>query len=120
MRAGRVEQDLVVRAADAAGQHPDQQVGRAGRALDTAQVVLIPTPADEGIWRYFATASIPRPQDAEAVLTALAESGEPLSVPRLAATTGVRDSRLELLLKVLAVDGAVERTADGAPVAPVE
>jgi ATP-dependent DNA helicase RecQ len=90
-----------------------QQVGRAGRALDTAQVVLIPTPADEGIWRYFATASIPRPQDAKAVLTALAESGEPLSVPRLAATTGVRDSRLELLLKVLAVDGAVERTAEG-------
>ena len=36
-----------------------QQVGRAGRALDTAQVVLIPTPADDGIWRYFATASIP-------------------------------------------------------------
>lgn len=90
-----------------------QQVGRAGRALDTAQVVLIPTPADEGIWRYFATASIPRSQDADAVLTALAESGEPMTVPRLAAATGVRDSRLELLLKVLAVDGAVERVVDG-------
>ncbi len=90
-----------------------QQVGRAGRALDTAQVVLIPTPADEGIWRYFASSSIPRPQDADAVLTALGESAEPLSVPRLAAATGVRDSRLELLLKVLAVDGAVARETDG-------
>ena len=90
-----------------------QQVGRAGRALDTAQVVLIPTPADEGIWRYFATASIPRPQDADAVLGALAQATGPLSVPRLAAATGVRDSRLELLLKVLAVDGAVARVPDG-------
>ncbi len=90
-----------------------QQVGRAGRALDTAQVVLIPTPADEGIWRYFATASVPRSEDASAVLAALGESAEPLSVPRLAAITGVRDSRLELLLKVLAVDGAVERSTGG-------
>lgn len=54
-----------------------QQVGRAGRALDTALVVLIPTPADQDIWRYFATSSIPREEDAEAVLAVL--SGE---VPR--------------------------------------
>ncbi len=90
-----------------------QQVGRAGRALDTAQVVLIPTPADEGIWHYFAHASIPRVDDAEAVLTALARSGDAMTVPRLAATTGVRDNRLELLVKVLAVEGAVRRTEAG-------
>ena len=90
-----------------------QQVGRAGRALDTAQVVLIPTPADEGIWHYFAHASIPRVDDAAAVLTALARSGDAMTVPRLAATTGVRDNRLELLVKVLAVEGAVRRTEAG-------
>ncbi len=90
-----------------------QQVGRAGRALDTAQVVLIPTPADEGIWRYFATASIPREEDAAAVLAALEEASEAISVPRLAAMTGVRDNRLELLVKVLAVEGALRRTQEG-------
>ncbi len=90
-----------------------QQVGRAGRALDTAQVVLIPTPADEGIWRYFATASIPREEDATAVLEALDDADEAVSIPRLAAVTGVRDNRLELLVKVLAVEGAVHRTTEG-------
>jgi ATP-dependent DNA helicase RecQ len=90
-----------------------QQVGRAGRALDTAQVILVPTPADEDIWRYFANSSIPREDDARAVLAALAASDTPMSVPGLAGITGVRDNRLELLLKVLAVDGAVQRTTGG-------
>ncbi|MBK9740301.1 MAG: RecQ family ATP-dependent DNA helicase [Actinobacteria bacterium] len=90
-----------------------QQVGRAGRALDSAQVVLLPTPADENIWRYFATASIPREDDADAVLRALADSGAALTVPRLSVLTGLRDNRLELLVKVLAVEGAVRRTEAG-------
>ena len=90
-----------------------QQVGRAGRALDTAQVVLIPTPADEGIWRYFATASIPREDDAGAVLAELGAAGGALSIPALEAATGIRRGRLELLVKVLAVEGAVERTVEG-------
>ncbi len=90
-----------------------QQVGRAGRALDTAQVVLIPTPADEDIWRYFATASIPREDDANAVLAELVQSGGSMSVPALEVATGIRRGRLELLVKVLAVEGAVERTIEG-------
>ena len=90
-----------------------QQVGRAGRALDTAQVVLIPTPADDGIWRYFATASIPRAEEAHSVIDVLAASESAMSVPQLTVATGVRDSRLDLLVKVLAVDGAVRRTTAG-------
>jgi ATP-dependent DNA helicase RecQ len=96
-----------------------QQVGRAGRALDTAQVVLIPTPADEDIWRYFATASIPKEEDAEAVLGELAAAaardgaGAAMTVPALEAATGIRRGRLELLVKVLAVEGALERTTEG-------
>jgi ATP-dependent DNA helicase RecQ len=91
-----------------------QQVGRAGRALDTAQVVLIPTPADEDIWRYFATASIPQEVDANAVLAELAAAAPgSLSVPSLETATGIRRGRLELLVKVLAVEGAVERTVEG-------
>lgn len=90
-----------------------QQVGRAGRALDTATVVLIPTPEDEALWRYFATATIPRQSDAEAVLGLLAGLDEPVSVPTISVETGVPEGRLEFLLKVLAVEGAVERTAAG-------
>jgi len=90
-----------------------QQVGRAGRATERADVLLLPGPEDRDIWRYFASASMPRQEQADAVLTALAESGRPLSTPALEAAVDVRRTRLELLLKVLDVDGAVTRVSGG-------
>src|SRR5699024_11489697 len=60
-----------------------QQVGRAGRATDSADVLLLPGAEDEQIWEYFATASMPNPADDKAVLAALAEADGPLSVARL-------------------------------------
>ena len=82
-----------------------QQVGRAGRALDDAVAVLLSAQTDERIWEYFATASIPDPDDAERALRVL--DGGPRSLVDLESATGVRRGRLEALLKVLAVDGAV-------------
>ncbi len=90
-----------------------QQVGRAGRALESAVVALVPAETDERLWDYFATASIPDPVSAENVLAALAASGQAMTVPALESETGVRRGRLELLVKVLAVDGAVERVPEG-------
>ncbi|GAA4284413.1 RecQ family ATP-dependent DNA helicase [Brevibacterium daeguense] len=91
-----------------------QQVGRAGRATDSADVLLLPGAEDRDIWEYFATASMPEEADAAAVLSALDEArGEPISVPRLEPLVGVKRSRLELLLKTLQVDGAVDRTQGG-------
>ena len=89
-----------------------QQVGRAGRATPNADVLLMPGFEDAYIWRYFATSSMPTSAITQEVLTALAGS-RPLSVPALESRINVRRSHLELLLKVLAVDGAVERTKDG-------
>ncbi len=88
-----------------------QQVGRAGRALDTASAVLLPAETDPGIWEYFATSSIPDAEQAASTLAAC--SDEPRTVVALEEETGVRRGRLEALLKILAVDGAVERTPDG-------
>jgi ATP-dependent DNA helicase RecQ len=90
-----------------------QQVGRAGRATERADVLLLPGPEDRDIWRYFASASMPRQEQADAVLTALAESDRPLSTPALEAAVDIRRTRLELLLKVLDVDGAVMRVSGG-------
>ena len=90
-----------------------QQVGRAGRAIDTAEVLLLPGQEDRDIWRYFATASMPRPEQAGAVLAALGTAGRPLSTAALETVTDVRRTRLELLLKVLDVDGAVQRVQGG-------
>ena len=90
-----------------------QQVGRAGRATERADVLLLPAPEDREIWRYFATASMPRRPDADAVLAALAESDRPLSTAALETVADVRRTRLELLLKVLDVEGAVRRVTGG-------
>ncbi|MGY2083626.1 DEAD/DEAH box helicase [Blastococcus sp. SYSU DS0539] len=89
-----------------------QQVGRAGRAVEHADVILLPGPEDIAIWQWFATSSMPREDHAAAVLTAMAD-GKAWSVARLETVADVRRSRLELLLKVLAVDGAVERVQGG-------
>ena len=90
-----------------------QQVGRAGRATERADVVLLPGPEDKDIWAYFASVSMPREEQAEAVLRTLAESGRALSTAALETAVDVRRTRLELLLKVLDVDGAVQRVSGG-------
>ncbi len=84
-----------------------QQVGRAGRALAAAQAVLLPAESDEAIWAYFATAGVPDPVRVNAILGAL--SGAPQTLLQLETATGIRRGRLEGLLKILAVDGAVRR-----------
>ena len=90
-----------------------QQIGRAGRSTENADVVLLPGSEDQDIWKYFATASMPSQANADAVLQALAEAPGAMSVAALEVRVDVRRTPLELLLKVLAVDGAVERVAGG-------
>ncbi len=90
-----------------------QQVGRAGRATERADVLLLPGTEDRDIWAYFASASMPRQQDARTVLTVLGEASRPLSTAALEPAVDVRRTRLELLLKVLDVDGAVSRVSGG-------
>jgi len=90
-----------------------QQVGRAGRAVERADVLLLPGTEDLAIWQWFATSSMPRQDDAAAILGALRDADKPWSTPRLETVANVRRTRLELLLKVLAVDGAVERVSGG-------
>ena len=92
-----------------------QQVGRAGRGIDHALVALLPSDADAGVWDYFATATIPDPAQVERLLDGLSAyaEGRPATVPSLEAETGLRRGRVELMLKQLAVDGAVERVEGG-------
>ena len=90
-----------------------QQVGRAGRATDRADVLLLPGVEDRDIWHWFATNAMPTQARADAVLAALADADRPLSVPALEARVDLRRGPLELLLKVLAVDGAVEYVSGG-------
>ncbi|SJN28409.1 ATP-dependent DNA helicase RecQ [Microbacterium esteraromaticum] len=88
-----------------------QQVGRAGRASESADVLLLPGTEDRDIWHYFATASMPDRERAERVISALGET--PISTPALESMVDIRRTPLELLLKVLDVDGAVRRVQGG-------
>ena len=88
-----------------------QQVGRAGRALEDAQAILVPAESDERIWDFFATSGIPDEQQVERILEALGDSVQTL--PGLESATGIRRGRLETLLKILAVDDVVSRESGG-------
>jgi ATP-dependent DNA helicase RecQ len=90
-----------------------QQIGRAGRAVAEAQVILLPGREDRDIWAYFASLAFPPEHQVRAALSALAEAGRPLSSTALETRVDLSRGRLESMLKVLDVDGAVSRTAGG-------
>ncbi|MCM3922182.1 DEAD/DEAH box helicase [Frankia sp. AiPs1] len=97
-----------------------QQIGRAGRAVETAEVILLPAAEDRAIWRYFADTSFPPERVVRAVLGVLADADRPMSTQALLAAVDLGPSRLDQMLKVLDTDGAVRRvkggwTATGAP-----
>ena len=46
-----------------------QQVGRAGRAVEHADVLLLPGPEDEQIWEWFASMAFPGPHSVDRVLS---------------------------------------------------
>ena len=90
-----------------------QQVGRAGRGTDDATVVLLPQIEDRDIWAYFASLGFPREEQVRETLAALAESDRPLSTATLETRVELGRNRLESMLKVLDVDGAVQRVQGG-------
>lgn len=90
-----------------------QQIGRAGRALDTAEVVLLPAAEDRDIWRYFADTSFPPEHVVRRVLGVLAGADRPLSTQALLASVDLGPSRLDQMLKVLDTDGTVRRVRGG-------
>jgi ATP-dependent DNA helicase RecQ len=89
-----------------------QQVGRAGRGIDQASVVLLPQQEDRDIWAYFASLAFPREDQVRHTLRVLAEEGV-ASTATLETLVDLGRSRLEQMLKVLDVDGVVRRVRGG-------
>ncbi|KPI14184.1 DEAD/DEAH box helicase domain protein [Actinobacteria bacterium OK074] len=90
-----------------------QQVGRAGRGVEHAEVLLLPGREDQAIWEYFASVAFPPEEQVRRTLDVLARATGPLSLPALEPLVELRRSRLETMLKVLDVDGAVHRVKGG-------
>ncbi|MDF2806901.1 MAG: recombinase RecQ [Cellulosimicrobium sp.] len=89
-----------------------QQVGRAGRGVDSAVVVLLPGEEDRRIWEWFASTAFPPQAQVRTTLDALGTGGTQ-SVAQLETQVDLKRSRLEGMLKVLDVDGAVRRVKGG-------
>jgi ATP-dependent DNA helicase RecQ len=90
-----------------------QQVGRAGRGVRRAEVILLPGTEDRDIWNYFTSLAFPDEARVTQVLDALAQADRPLSTAALEPVVELSRSRLEMVLKVLDVDGAVRRVRGG-------
>jgi ATP-dependent DNA helicase RecQ len=89
-----------------------QQIGRAGRGVERAEVILLPGAEDRDIWAYFAGLAFPAEQVVRLALRVLDEAGT-LSTAALETRVDLGRSRLEMMLKVLDVDGAVRRVKGG-------
>jgi ATP-dependent DNA helicase RecQ len=87
-----------------------QQVGRAGRGVAHADVVLLRGTEDRRIQDFFIEQAFPRRELVERVLEALEAAGEDgLSLPALTSVVNLGRARIEAMLKVLDVEGAVAR-----------
>ncbi|WP_059016662.1 RecQ family ATP-dependent DNA helicase [Mycobacterium sp. M26] len=89
-----------------------QQVGRAGRSTDSAEVVLLPGREDQDVWRYFASVAFPSEAMVRTVIRVL-DPDRPQSTAALEPQVDLGRTRLEMVLKVLDVDGAVRRVKGG-------
>ncbi|HEV7536643.1 MAG TPA: RecQ family ATP-dependent DNA helicase, partial [Acidimicrobiia bacterium] len=91
-----------------------QQVGRAGRSVPRADAWLLPGLEDRRIWAWFASVGLPPEPLVRRVLGAVSgDPASPTSLVALESAVDLRRARLETLLKILDVDGVVERVTGG-------
>ncbi|MDA0165586.1 RecQ family ATP-dependent DNA helicase [Solirubrobacter ginsenosidimutans] len=85
-----------------------QQVGRAGRAIERADVVLLRGREDRRIQDFFIEQAFPPKDRVDRVLEALDDDGG-ATTNELMGAVNLGKSRIEAMLKVLDVEGAVSR-----------
>ncbi|MEP7022563.1 MAG: RecQ family ATP-dependent DNA helicase [Actinomycetota bacterium] len=90
-----------------------QQIGRAGRGVQRADVILLPGREDADIWSYFASLAFPPEAVVRTTLAALGAASRAVSTSALETRVDLSRGRLEMMLKVLDVDGAVRRVSGG-------
>jgi ATP-dependent DNA helicase RecQ len=89
-----------------------QQVGRAGRGVEHAEVVLLRGAEDRRIQDFFIEQAFPPREKVDAVLAELdaaAATGEGRTTRELMAVVNLGAGRIEAMLKILDVEGAVRR-----------
>ena len=88
-----------------------QQIGRAGRGVEHADIVLLRGGEDRRIQDFFIEQAFPDRERVMAVLTSLTDAGdEGMTTRELMAVVNLGMSRIDAMLKILDVEGAVART----------
>jgi ATP-dependent DNA helicase RecQ len=87
-----------------------QQIGRAGRAIEHADIVLLRGGEDRAIQDFFIEQAFPAREHVAAVLRELADARQTgRSTRELMAVVNLGMGRIEAMLKILDVEGAVRR-----------
>lgn len=89
-----------------------QQIGRAGRALERAEVVLLEGSEDDEITQYFIDSAFPGVEVFELIRPLLERETMP-TLDAVTAQTNLRRSKVEKALKLLEVDQAISHDKDG-------
>jgi len=84
-----------------------QRIGRAGRALRDAQVVLLSGAEDDDIQEYFICSAFPPADAMREVLAAIDASDEGLGVRQVQAELNLSAGTIAKILKLLEIDGAI-------------
>jgi ATP-dependent DNA helicase RecQ len=90
-----------------------QQVGRAGRALDSAYGILLSGKEEVRIANWFIDSAFPSQQEVKQILDALEHSPQGLSEPELLARLNIRKSRVSNAVKLLSLESPAPLTKEG-------
>jgi ATP-dependent DNA helicase RecQ len=86
-----------------------QQVGRAGRALETSFGVMMRGAEDKNIHNYFMKGTFPNEETVDQILTVFESANGPLSTSAIERQVNLRSGAIESTLKQLYVEGIVDR-----------
>lgn len=93
--------------------HYYQQVGRAGRALDSAYGILLSGDEETNITDWFINAAFPTRLEVDEVIAALEAEPEGLSVPGLLARLNINKGRVKKTIDLLALESPAPIAKDG-------
>jgi ATP-dependent DNA helicase RecQ len=90
-----------------------QQVGRAGRNIESAYGILLSGEEEQEINDYFIESAFPRREEVSAVLAALAEAEDGLSVPELMARVNATMGRIDKALLLMSLESPAAAVKEG-------
>jgi len=86
-----------------------QQIGRAGRALDTAYAILLTGSEDDEIGEYFINSAFPTSGEMVRIVHLIEEAEHGLTINEILKLANLSKGRIERCVKVLEIDGIIAK-----------